>query len=111
MAWAIEPGAGILVVGALFKFLPIIAGAIGAIWYVLCIWESRPGQLWRSRWRGLFYILRGDTVDSTIADMKRKLEDMQRAREDRVLIGFSLGLAVVMAAAFLTILASVYFGG
>lgn len=50
----VDAGAGVAVAGVLAKALPPLAAAFALIWYVIQIWQSETGKLWRGRWKRLF---------------------------------------------------------
>lgn len=96
--WFADIASGLLVAGSLASLLPKIAAGLGMVYYVLGVWDSPSGRRWRTRWRGLFYIVTRETEvpepteQAAINELKRKLEDVRIAHKDRLLIAVCLGL-------------------
>ena len=78
--------------GALSRALPAVSAAAGIAYFVLAIWDCPAGVRWRQRWRGVYYMIEEAMTEQDIAELKRKLDDIRTAREDRVLIAVALGL-------------------
>lgn len=85
--WAADTLSASAIVASLLGYLPVIFAAVGAVWYVIQIWESRTVQHWiqnRRMVRQAKRIARLRAKEKVITAQLEAMESIRQAKHNAV---------------------------